>query len=178
MTRVIILNGVGSVGKSTLARAIQRAAAIPFLHVQMDSFLEMLPETLQDSAETFHYLPVDGLVRIETGPLGQRLMRGLHHAVTALADEGNDLIFDTVMQKTDAEDCRCRLASHRVLFVGLFAPLGVIEAREKGRGDRMIGLARAQFGDLHDGIRYDLELDLGDMTAEAAARAVLDAVGL
>lgn len=42
----------------------------------------------------------------------------------------------------------------------------------------MIGLARAQFGDLHDGIRYDLELDLGDMTAEAAARAVLDAVGL
>lgn len=139
MTRVIILNGVGSVGKSTLARAIQRAAAIPFLHVQMDSFLEMLPQALQDSAETFRYLPVDGLVRVETGPLGQRLMRGLHHAVTALADEGNDLIFDTVMQKTVAEDCRCRLASHRVLFVGLFAPLGVIEAREKGRGDRMIG---------------------------------------
>lgn len=36
MTRIIVLNGIGSVGKSSVARALQREARRPFLHVAMD----------------------------------------------------------------------------------------------------------------------------------------------
>jgi len=43
---VIILNGVGSVGKSSTARALQAITAEPFLHVAMDAFLDMLPPTM------------------------------------------------------------------------------------------------------------------------------------
>ena len=43
---VIILNGVGSVGKTSTARALQTIAAKPFLHVSMDAFAEMLPERM------------------------------------------------------------------------------------------------------------------------------------
>ncbi len=43
---VIVLNGVGSVGKSSTARALQRITVEPFLHVAMDAFLEMLPEVM------------------------------------------------------------------------------------------------------------------------------------
>ncbi|HEX2941157.1 MAG TPA: hypothetical protein VHO91_08925, partial [Rhodopila sp.] len=43
---VIILNGVGSVGKSTTARALQAITARPFLHVAMDTFIDMLPAHL------------------------------------------------------------------------------------------------------------------------------------
>ncbi|MCW3476381.1 phosphotransferase-like protein [Limobrevibacterium gyesilva] len=40
---VIVLNGVGSVGKSSTARALQTITATPFLHVAMDAFIDMLP---------------------------------------------------------------------------------------------------------------------------------------
>lgn len=45
-TYIIILNGVGSVGKSSTARAIQTIITMPFLHVAMDTFIDMLPERM------------------------------------------------------------------------------------------------------------------------------------
>ncbi|MGH6929884.1 MAG: phosphotransferase-like protein, partial [Dongiaceae bacterium] len=33
--RIVLLNGAGSVGKSSIARALQTIATEPFLHVQM-----------------------------------------------------------------------------------------------------------------------------------------------
>ena len=45
--QVIILNGIGSVGKSSMAKALQAITSKPFLHVAMDAFLDMLPENLR-----------------------------------------------------------------------------------------------------------------------------------
>ncbi|MFZ3005690.1 MAG: hypothetical protein WA047_05905, partial [Phenylobacterium sp.] len=92
--QIVILNGVGRVGESSTARALQQICARPFLHVAMDAFLDMLPEA------TFGH--ADGM------------------------------IFET-------------------RFVGLLAPLEVLEAREVARGDRQIGLARWQFDRVHAG---------------------------
>jgi two-component system catabolic regulation response regulator CreB len=39
-------NGVGSAGKGSIAKALQTITREPFLHVAMDEFLDMLPETL------------------------------------------------------------------------------------------------------------------------------------
>jgi chloramphenicol 3-O phosphotransferase len=44
MSHIIILNGVGSAGKSSIARALQDIAMQPYLHVPMDAFLDMLPK--------------------------------------------------------------------------------------------------------------------------------------
>jgi chloramphenicol 3-O phosphotransferase len=44
--QIIILNGVGSVGKSSTAKALQQIAARPLLHVAMDVFLDMLPPAM------------------------------------------------------------------------------------------------------------------------------------
>ena len=45
-SQVIILNGIGSVGKSSTAKALQAITSKPFLHVAMDAFLDMLPEKM------------------------------------------------------------------------------------------------------------------------------------
>ena len=37
--RIVLLNGVGSVGKSSIARALQAIAREPFLHVRMDELV-------------------------------------------------------------------------------------------------------------------------------------------
>ncbi len=162
--RIIIFNGVGSVGKSSTARALQTITAEPFLHVAMDAFIDMLPpamfghpdglvfETTQDQGKPS--------IVIRTGPGFERVMQGMRHAITAMAAQGNNLIVDDVMMgQGEAHEYRNLLSGHDVHLVGLFAPLDVLEARERARGDRQIGLARWQYDRVHRDITYDLELD-------------------
>ena len=61
------------------------------------------------------------------------------------------------------------LAAFDLFRVGVFAPL---EARERDRGDRMIGLARWQFDRVHRGVRYDLELDTSAATPMQCAERI------
>ena len=180
--RIVLLNGVGSAGKSSIAKALQTLTATPFLHVQMDVFLEMLPETQQDSPACFSYetrheagKPV---VVIKTGPVGDRLMRGMRHAIAAMAREGNDLIVDDVLLGDEKTAYRRLLADFDLFTVGVFAPLEVLEARERQRGDRLIGLARWQVDRVHAGMTYDLELDTSTATPMDCARRIVDAFRL
>ena len=177
MTRIIVLNGIGSVGKSSVARALQEAARPPLLHVAMDTFLEMLPEALQDGADGISYHPVPQGVGVRVGPVGQRLLDGMIGVVAALAAAGNDLIFDTVMGCDKSRALR-RLAFFETAFIGLTASLPVIEAREAARGDRLIGLARQQAGWVHVGIDDDLTLDVSTLSPDAAARIICDRFSL
>ena len=180
--RIVLLNGVGSAGKSSIARALQEITATPFLHVAMDAFLDMLPAAVQDHPGTFRYeaLPGDGPpeIAIRTGPLGERLMRGMRRAVAALAAEGNDLIVDEVMVADDWVDYARLLAPFTVHLVGVHAPIEVLEERERARGVRLIGLARWQIEHVHRGLRYDLEVDTSKATPLACASIIKETFGL
>jgi chloramphenicol 3-O phosphotransferase len=174
--RIVFLNGVGSVGKSSIAKALQMLTAEPFLHVAMDSFLEMLPLAMQDHRDSFLYevLEEDGhpSVEIKTGPVGERVMKGMRHAIAALAAQGNNLIVDDVMTASDWADYATLLAGFNVAKVGVFAPLEILEARERGRGDRLIGTSRWQYDRLHRGMSYDLEVDTSRATAMECASLI------
>lgn len=114
MTRILVLNGPGSVGKTTLARAIQRQAPRPFLHAPMDAFPERMPDALQDHPEGFWYRPrAPGGVEVATGPAGARLIRGMHRAMAALVAEGNDLIVDRVAGRATSRSCAAFSAVRR-----------------------------------------------------------------
>jgi chloramphenicol 3-O phosphotransferase len=180
--RIVLLNGVGSAGKSSIAKALQAITAEPFLHVQMDAFLDMLPESYQNHPDAFTYESIykDGkpLVVIGTGPVSDRLMRGMRHAVAALAAQGNDLIVDDVLTSGTVREYAAVLAPYQVFLVGVFAPLEVLEARERQRGDRMIGLARWQYERVHKNITYDLEIDTSAATPEDCARLIKDKLRL
>src|SRR4051794_16076598 len=99
--RIILLNGVGSAGKTSIAKALQSIAADPFLHVQMDTFMAMLPEAWQEHPEAFGFETVQENGRpsvvITTGPVGERTLRGMRRTIVAMAEEGNDLIVDEVL---------------------------------------------------------------------------------
>ncbi|HEY1426535.1 MAG TPA: AAA family ATPase [Caulobacteraceae bacterium] len=183
MSRVVQLNGVSSVGKGSVAKALQRIAARPMLHVEMDAFLEMMPpgsfgdpqgyvfETRQEAGK-----PVTA---ITSGPILQTAMRAMRAAVAAMADAGADLVVDEVIwEAADLDDYRRRLAGHDFHVVGLRAPLEVIERREQARGDRTLGLARWQYDKVHAGMAYDLELDTSDATPEALAGQIKAAFGV
>ena len=161
--KIVLLNGVGSSGKSSIAKALQGITTEPFLYIQMDTFIEMLPEGLQESPEGFAYETIheDGklVVAIKTGQVGERTLRGMRHAVAAMAAQGNNLIVDDVLCYGEMPQYVALLSPFDLHLVGVFAPLEFLEARERGRGDRLIGLARWQYDRVHRGIDYDLEVD-------------------
>jgi chloramphenicol 3-O phosphotransferase len=177
-SRILILNGAGSVGKSSIARAFQTISAEPFLHVAMDSFLDMLPTALMDSTDGLIFEAInDGKgpqIAIRAGPAINRTLRGMRRAILALALEGNNLIVDEVMLGSEMDDYKTLLADFDVSFIAVHAPLSILEERERWRGDRMIGLARWQYERVHAGKTYDLEIDASAATPEACARRIKD----
>lgn len=179
-SRVLLLNGVSSAGKSSIAKALQAITRTPYLHVAMDAFLDMLPARYENHPDSFRYetIMVDGhpAVAIHTGPVGARLMTGLRSAVAALAAAGNNLIVDDVILDNDGalDDYRMRLAAHDLKVVAVRAPLDVLEAREAARGDRLIGLARWQHPRVHAGVVYDFEVDTAAASPEDCARRIRD----
>jgi chloramphenicol 3-O phosphotransferase len=180
--QVVLLNGVGSSGKTSIAKALQTMTAEPFLHVQMDAFFEMLPESYQQHPEGFTFETVceDGkpAVVIKAGPVGERAMDGMRHAIAAMAAEENNLIVDDVLTDGQLPEYRRLLAAFHLRVVGVFAPLDVLEARERGRGDRLIGLARRQFDRVHAGVDYDLQVDTSITSALECARLTKARFGL
>lgn len=174
--KIVLLNGVGSAGKSSIARALQTITAEPFLHVQMDAFLEMLPEALQNHTQGFAFETIlqDGKpsVAIKAGPVGRRTMQGMRHAVAAMAGQGNNLIVDDVLCDGEISEYRALLSNFDLHLVGVFAPLEVLEARESRRGDRLPGLARWQYERVHENISYDLEVDTSQLTPPECARRI------
>jgi chloramphenicol 3-O phosphotransferase len=179
---VIVLNGVGSVGKSSTARALQAIAARPFLHVAMDAFIQMMPMKLVGHGDglVFDKGEEEGFpsIEIRTGPVLERALVGMRHAVAALADQGNDLIVDEVMLGDEHREYRALLAQHDLRFVGLFATLEVLEERERRRGNRELGLSRWQYGRVHNGIDYDLTLDTAQTSPTENAAHICEAFGL
>jgi len=183
MSHVVLLNGVSSVGKGSVAKALQTIATRPMLHVQMDAFLEMMPPgTFGAPAGYTFETSLEGgkpVTAITSGPILATAMRSLRAAVGAMAEVGADLVVDEVMwDPADLADYRRRLAGHAFHAVGLFAPLEVIERREQARGDRTLGLARWQYDKVHGGMAYDLELDTSLASPEALAGRIKEAFGL
>ena len=180
--RIVLLNGVGSAGKGSIAKALQAIAQTPLLHVEMDHFLAMMPERYfgDPAGMVLETIEMGGKPAIitHTGPVCEKTLAGMRRAIAAMAEAGNELIVDEVMEADAAADYRALLEPYRLHMVKVFCPLDVLEAREKARGDREIGLARRQFDRVHKDIDYDFEVDTGAATPMQCAERIRDAFGL
>jgi chloramphenicol 3-O phosphotransferase len=59
-----------------------------------------------------------------------------------------------------------------VLWVGVRCDPGVAAEREAQRGDRITGMAASQALIVHDGVRYDMQVDTTDADAAQCARTI------
>ena len=108
----------------------------------------------------------------------ENALRGMRHAVAAMAAQGNNQIVDDVMLGDENAEYTALLAPYRLYRVGVFAPLDVLEERERQRGDREIGLARWQHERVHRNIVCDLKLDTGRATPLECAERIRRTFGL
>lgn len=165
---IIILNGASSSGKTTTLKALQALFEEPYLDAGLDRFLWMLPGRY---LERPLWDDVLGLAT-EAGQTGHRLLLGMHRAIAELAKSGNNVIADHVLVEPSwVADCASVLADLPAWSIGVRCPLDVLESRERERGDRTLGQARAQAEIVHRYCRYDFEIDTSLLTpAECAAQ--------
>ncbi|MBN9334037.1 AAA family ATPase [Devosia sp.] len=160
---IIFLHGASSSGKSTLARMVQDRIERPFWHISIDH--------LRDSG----VLP---LGRVKAGDFRWRDMRapffaGYHASLAAYAGAGNNLILEHILDTPGWQGELARLfAPFDVLFVALHCPVDELRRREQARGDRPVGSAEQDALTIHEGRRYDLELQTGDGVEENVARVL------
>ena len=187
MLQIIYLNGPSSSGKTTLAKALQEAFETPYLHVGIDKIIGWMPEKFNDwtgNSAPMGYSWKEGqdasgalIQELQTGPYGKKIEETFLEIILTLAKMGHPLIIENVSySEQEGDTWKAALKNFSVLWVGVNAPLSVLEEREKERGNRIVGSARGQFDKVHAHIVYDLEVDTHHSSCQEIVEAIKDAV--
>jgi chloramphenicol 3-O phosphotransferase len=94
--------------------------------------------------------------------------------LAAMGRCGTGLILDEVFLGGGASQQRvaAALSGLPVVWVGVRCAPDVATARERARPDRVVGMARVQAEQVHEGVSYDLVVDTTATSAADCARAI------
>jgi chloramphenicol 3-O phosphotransferase len=184
---VIILNGPSSVGKSSIIKAFQAKQNKLWLSMGIDSFfVAVLPPKVYLEDKPEHRLVMHGvasedaegkLFTLNVGPEGEKVIKGMHRAIAAYANAGNNVIVDYIQYDPAwTVDLKEALRGVKVVWVGVTAKLESIQQREKKRGTSPEGHARSHYHTVHQGMKYDVMLDTDVLTPEQAAEKIITSV--
>jgi chloramphenicol 3-O phosphotransferase len=175
VTQVIVLNGTSSSGKSGIVKCLQAILPDPWLSLGVDMLILATPTTSPTSATGIEF----GGGEVVVGPEFRALEAAWMAGVAEMARAGARVIIDDVFLSGAAAQRRWRaaLGSLDVLWVGVHCDLAVAEGREIARGDRIVGMAASQAGQVHQGVAYDFEVDTTHAEALECARAIAARLG-
>lgn len=157
--KIILLNGVSSSGKSTLAKELVKKLP-DYFHFSIDDF-DTIIEKMEDR-ESDHLIPVP-------------TEHFFHRNIAMFSDKGVNLVVDQILHKKDTtKDCYEILNEYPVFFVGVHCAIKELENREKERGERLVGQAKSQLNYVHQqGEVYDIEVDTCE-EMDSAVDAILN----
>lgn len=180
-SKIVILNGASSAGKTSMSKALQSILAEEYLLMGIDLFWMQLPPkqldlmTVEPAYYTWSKEIIDNrpFLRIEPADGLNRMMRARYKAIAAYLQEGFNIIADDVTwTKQWLDDALEILAPYEVHFVGVYCEDRVLSHREILRGDRLDGWARGSQKWAHEHLIYDIVLDTTLMTIQESAQKV------
>lgn len=158
-SKLILLNGTSSSGKTSLAIALQEILAEPYMRFSSDILGEYIHARFTATWETQRtFLPA--------------MLQGHFHCMKALINTGNWVVADAVLEEpvlvTEAVKA---LWDQKAYLVGIHCAPDELERREQNRGDRALGMAVGQLEKVHAHAIYDFEVDTTSTpTATCAAQ--------
>ena len=102
MSKIILLNGASSSGKTSIARSIQYLSTEQWLTFGVDTFIEMTPYPLPGKdGEYFNFVPGKNergpLMSVNSKPTGDKLFGAMADFAHMLSSRGNNIIIDEVL---------------------------------------------------------------------------------
>ena len=194
--KLILLNGSSSAGKSTLAKLLQeKITEVPYIVFGFDTLIFLSPQRFwKDSAtpeqsKNNPYLnegvrmvhkelkgePIK--VEAEFGPTFNNIIASMPAVVRTLIDNGNYVIFDHVIHgKLMAEQYAKELHHVEQIKIAVKCSLEQLEARERARGDRVIGRARGLYDVVHQYLDYDIEVNTEIHSPEEVSDHIIEKI--
>jgi len=169
--QLIVLNGGSSSGKSGIIRCLQAILPDPWLTFGADSFVDALPAAMQASDAG---IEVGANGEVIVGPLFRKLEAAWVDGIIAMCRAGANIIIDEVFLGGQTSQRRWTDAAGNleILWVGVRCDATVAAGREIARGDRTPGMAALQADVVHQGVKYDLEVDTTHTEAIDCAHAI------
>jgi chloramphenicol 3-O phosphotransferase len=156
---IIVLNGVSSSGKSTLAKEITKLLP-DFFTFSIDDY-DLVIEKMEDREN-------QRLIPVETEYF-------YYKNVAIFSDQGVNLILDQILHDPlTLKNFYETLNSYPILFVGVHCPVEELKNREKSRRDRQIGHALSQLSFLHHQEIYDVEVNTYTHSMKDCANAIVN----
>jgi chloramphenicol 3-O phosphotransferase len=158
--KIIILNGVPSAGKSTLAKTLQNQLSEPYFHMDVDVFCLMAPEKYS----------------VNDYSLQWKFVSNMFQAVKLFSDMGFNLVVPVCFLERGELyiNCVTLLHDYTVLFVHVKCPAEELRRREKGRGNRNVGDAEYTLSALVPKNTYDVAVDTHKYSTEKCADMIID----
>ena len=158
---VVLLNGVSSSGKSSVAKEFVKLRP-DFFHLSVDDFADWVNG--MEDAQQGRVIPVE-------------TEHYFHRVIAMFSDSGVNVVVDHILDSvTTAKDCCKVLRDYPVLLVGVHCPVEELDRREAARRDRQPGQARGQLAFVHRREIYDVEVDTCREDATACAARISEAV--
>lgn len=160
--RIILLNGVSSSGKTTLARTLVERLVEPYFFLSSDTFALMDTERIPA-----------GMMSLE-----DKVLTVMHRTIKAFSDMGLNVIADHlfVENRNWLDECVTLLHEYPVLFVHVVCPIEELRRREKERGNRHIGQGESQLSKLVPQDMYDITIDTFVNTKEESADKIIESL--
>lgn len=180
MSKIILLNGAGSSGKTSITRSIQYLSNEQWLTFGVDTFIEMTPyPSLGKDGEYFDFVPGENkhgpLMSVKSKPHGDKLFGAMADFAHMLGSRGHNLIIDEILfNDKQLRSYVDKLADHTVYFIGVKCDLAIMQEREYLRRDRALGLSNDQFDRVHTGTKeYDLTVDTSNEPVFDVTKAII-----
>ncbi|SFD49585.1 chloramphenicol 3-O phosphotransferase [Paenibacillus catalpae] len=169
--KVILLNGVSSSGKSTIAKLLSEK--LPnYLVLGFDDLGSLLSKMRNNKKEPSTW----DIINKQNYDL-HFLTFILHRLTKVISEYSFNIIIDTVLDaESDAADFLEQFKDEDVLYVGVHCPLEELERRERVRGDRTIGIAKEQLKIVHQNMKYDVEINTYENSTEECVSKILNAL--
>lgn len=181
MSIIIILMGVSSSGKTSVAKEIQNQASDKYLLVGFDHAVESLDKKYWPGGahekEGFYYEQVNTgkgeFPELRHGPVGAKFLHDMMSEMIEHANNGNNLIVDFVMSDEEKATLIGSCKGSTILQVGIKPPLEEVIRREKARGDRKVGIAEAAYENFYKGKTFDIMIDTNELSPSMTAERIL-----
>lgn len=160
--RIIVLNGVSSTGKTTLAKVLQDAAPFPLYRLDIDDFLAMSPTKYNDEKENLF-------------PAQFRFAQKFFDVVQLYSKKGFDLVVPCMFfrDSEQTEHFAELLHGFPVLLVNVTCTVDELRHREVERGDRAVGSAEGQLVFWDETLPCDLVVNTATSLMEDCAELIL-----